>query len=114
MAKRGEVLSGVRTVTCGELACHIQGCLVGDGDVRLRGLTHDSRQVHPGDIFVCIPGARFDGHDFAPAAVAQGAAALIVERLLTLPVPQIVVPGSRGVLGEAAALLAVFLPDICG
>ena len=86
MSKRGEVLSGKRAVTCEELASHIQGCLVGDGDVRLRGLTHDSRQVRPGDIFVCIPGARFDGHDFAPAAVEQGAVALIVERPLGLPV----------------------------
>ncbi|NLN18272.1 MAG: UDP-N-acetylmuramoyl-L-alanyl-D-glutamate--2,6-diaminopimelate ligase [Firmicutes bacterium] len=106
MSKRGEVLSGKRAVTCEELASHIQGCLVGDGDVRLRGLTHDSRQVRPGDIFVCIPGARFDGHDFAPAAVEQGAVALIVERPLGLPVPQIIVPASRRVLGKAAALVS--------
>ncbi|MBM3140425.1 MAG: hypothetical protein FJZ92_09535, partial [Chloroflexi bacterium] len=39
---------------------------------------HDSRAVGAGDLFVCIPGERFDGHDFAAAAVAAGAVALVV------------------------------------
>ncbi len=40
-------------------------------------VTADSRQVKPGSLFVAVPGARHDGHDFAPRAVAQGAAAVI-------------------------------------
>jgi len=45
-------------------------------------VTHDSRVAAPGTLFCCLPGAHVDGHDFAGAAVAAGADALLVERLL--------------------------------
>lgn len=50
------------------------------GDAELTGLAHDSREVSTGDLFCCIPGARADGHDHAPAAVEAGASALLCER----------------------------------
>jgi UDP-N-acetylmuramoyl-L-alanyl-D-glutamate--2,6-diaminopimelate ligase len=65
-------------------------------------LAYDARRVTPGALFVCVPGMKADGHDFAPQAVANGAAALIVERELELPVPQLVVEDAR----EAMALAA--------
>jgi UDP-N-acetylmuramoyl-L-alanyl-D-glutamate--2,6-diaminopimelate ligase len=65
-------------------------------------LAYDARRVTPGALFVCIPGLKADGHDFAPQAVASGAAALIVERALDLSVPQLVVADAR----EAMALAA--------
>ena len=37
------------------------------------GITIDSRQVKPGDVFVAIRGQNFDGHDFAEEAVKAGA-----------------------------------------
>jgi len=40
----------------------------------------DSRHVKPGDIFIAIPGARVDGHDFVAQARASGAAACLVSR----------------------------------
>ncbi|TAK74519.1 MAG: hypothetical protein EPO16_10800, partial [Dehalococcoidia bacterium] len=43
----------------------------------VRAIRFDSRQVEPGDLFVCIPGDRTDGHAFASAAVERGAAALV-------------------------------------
>ncbi len=49
----------------------------------------DSRQVRPGALFCCLPGSRTDGHDHAPAAVAAGATALLVERPLDLDVAQV-------------------------
>jgi len=40
----------------------------------------DTRTLQAGDIFVAIPGERFDGHDFVAAALKKGAAGAIVER----------------------------------
>ena len=54
--------------------------LLGEGpaDVRITGLAFDNRAVEPGTLFFCVPGFTRDGHDFAPDAVARGAAALVV------------------------------------
>ncbi len=65
-------------------------------------LAYDTRRVTAGALFVCIPGFRSDGHDFAAGAVADGAVALVVERELDLPVPQLVVADARAALGLAA------------
>ena len=46
-------------------------------------------------LFFCVPGFTRDGHEFAPDAVARGAAALVVERPLGLGVPEVVVPSVR-------------------
>ena len=77
--------------------------LRGDADVRIAGITHDSRKVAEGFLFCCLPGANADGHDFAAAAVAAGAVALLVERLLDLDVVQIMVPNARAAMGLLAA-----------
>jgi UDP-N-acetylmuramoyl-L-alanyl-D-glutamate--2,6-diaminopimelate ligase len=73
------------------------------GDLVVRGVTFDSREVVAGSLFVAIPGARADGHDHAPAAVAAGASALIVDHPLELPVAQLVVDATRPALATAAA-----------
>ncbi|HWQ88741.1 MAG TPA: UDP-N-acetylmuramoyl-L-alanyl-D-glutamate--2,6-diaminopimelate ligase [Desulfitobacteriaceae bacterium] len=75
----------------------------GDLNVLIRGIEIDSRRVKAGDIFVCIPGLNADGHDFAAAAIAAGAAALIVEKFLPYAVPQIQVASARQELGLLAA-----------
>jgi UDP-N-acetylmuramoyl-tripeptide--D-alanyl-D-alanine ligase len=75
----------------------------------------DSRAVTPGGIFLALPGARSDGHDFAAAAVQSGAAVVLAAR--PVGVPAIVVPlapapdAGAGVLehdvdGSGAAVLA--------
>jgi UDP-N-acetylmuramoyl-L-alanyl-D-glutamate--2,6-diaminopimelate ligase len=66
-------------------------------------LTHDSREVRPGWVFACVVGERRDGHDFAAQAVADGAAALLVERELPLAIPQMLVPNVRAAMGRVAA-----------
>lgn len=66
-------------------------------------LTHDSRQVRSGFMFACVVGEHRDGHDFAAQAVADGAAALLVERELPMTVPQMVVPNVRAAMGAIAA-----------
>jgi UDP-N-acetylmuramoyl-L-alanyl-D-glutamate--2,6-diaminopimelate ligase len=49
------------------------------GDIVVGGLTLDSRQVHAGDAFIALRGSRAHGITFAPAALAQGASAVIAE-----------------------------------
>jgi UDP-N-acetylmuramoyl-tripeptide--D-alanyl-D-alanine ligase len=72
-------------------------------DSLVSGSVHtDSREVTAGDIFVAKPGEETDGHLFAPAAVANGAVLLIVERLLDEPVAQILVADSVVALGDLA------------
>src|SRR3954468_20234533 len=67
-------------------------------------LAYDVRTAGPGSLFFCVPGSRVDGHDLAPQAVAAGAVALVVERPLDVPVPQLVVASARRAMGPAAAL----------
>lgn len=47
---------------------------------RIRGAAVDSRRVEPGNLFVALPGDRTDGHEHLSAAIAAGAAALLVSR----------------------------------
>lgn len=78
--------------------------VVGPDTVAIKGMTYDSRRVEPGDLFFCLPGAKADGHDFAPQALARGAAAFVVERELPLEgVTQIIVPDSRRAMADLAA-----------
>lgn len=73
------------------------------GDALLTGVTYDSRSVTPGDLFVALRGADFDGHDFVPDAVARGASAVMVEREMALSVPQLVARDTRSSLPIVAA-----------
>jgi UDP-N-acetylmuramoyl-L-alanyl-D-glutamate--2,6-diaminopimelate ligase len=75
----------------------------GDSSVEIEDLAYDSRKVEPGTLFFCVPGERADGHDFAPTAVEAGAAALVVERPLELPVPQVRVADARQAMAPLAA-----------
>lgn len=47
----------------------------------LAGTVIDSRLVDPGFLFVALKGARYDGHDFIPKAVAGGAVAVLADRI---------------------------------
>ena len=70
--------------------------------VEVRDLAYDARAVGPGALFFAVPGSRADGHDFAPEAVERGAVALVVERALDLPVPQVVVRDARAAMAPVA------------
>ena len=78
--------------------------LSGDGSVEVKAVRDDSRKVEPGDVFVAIKGMRSDGHAFVEAVIAQGAAAVVVERELPgLKVPQVVVGRGAVALGHLVA-----------
>ena len=61
----------------------------------------DSRAVTPGGLFLALPGARSDGHDFAGAAVAAGAVGVLAAR--PVGVPAIVVKPRAGAETDTAA-----------
>ncbi|GAB5414749.1 MAG: UDP-N-acetylmuramoyl-tripeptide--D-alanyl-D-alanine ligase [Congregibacter sp.] len=47
----------------------------------------DSRRIESGDVFIAVPGARVDGHDYVDAAVERGAIAALVERPVEAAIP---------------------------
>lgn len=63
----------------------------------------DSRAVGPGGLFLALPGARSDGHDFAAGAVAAGAVAVLAAR--PVGVPAIVVEPEPGAADAASGAL---------
>ncbi len=78
------------------------------GERAITGVTLDSRDVRPGDLYVALSGARAHGADFAAAAVAAGAVACVTdeagaERVAAVGLPAYVVGLPREVLGRLAA-----------
>ncbi len=51
--------------------------ITGSTDVGIKGLAHDSRKVKEGTLFIALKGLTADGHDFIPAAIEKGAAAIL-------------------------------------
>ena len=74
----------------------------GRADTDVTAVTYRAEAVVPGALHVCVPGFTADGHDFAGTAVANGAAALVVERELDLPLPQLIVADTRRAMAPAA------------
>jgi UDP-N-acetylmuramoyl-L-alanyl-D-glutamate--2,6-diaminopimelate ligase len=84
----------------------------GGEDPVIRGITYDSRQVAPGDLFVALVGAVSDGHDYLDTALRLGAAALLVEdearatsalAAAERSIPAVTVPDSRRAMAPIAA-----------
>ena len=66
------------------------------GDPTVSGVVIDSRKIRRGDVFVAMPGGSADGHKFIPAAIAQGAVAIVgQEQIDGLAVPYIRVENAR-------------------
>ncbi|OIQ49277.1 UDP-N-acetylmuramoyl-tripeptide--D-alanyl-D-alanine ligase [Pseudodesulfovibrio hydrargyri] len=71
----------------------------------------DSRTVEPGDLFFCIAGENFDGHEFARQAAASGACAVVASRMIgEVDAPIIMVRDTKVALGRLAACWR----DTCG
>lgn len=74
----------------------------------ITGVTHDSRRVRAGDVYVALPGSRMHGAEFAGNAVAAGAVAILTdaegERTAgECGIPVLTVEDPRGVLGKVSA-----------
>ena len=69
-------------------------------DVVFSGAGNDTRSLQPGQLFIALQGAR-DGHDFIPAAMGKGAAAVLCSRMVG-DYPAIIVKDPRTALGDIA------------
>ena len=76
----------------------------GGGSMKISGIACDSRNVKPGNVFICITGYETDGHKYAKTAVENGAVAVIAEHdLPTVDVPCVIVDNTRKAMSEMAA-----------
>ena len=71
-------------------------------ETEITGITCDSRQVKSGFAFICINGAKSDGHDYAETALENGAAVIVAERDLGIS-NQIVVPDTHAAYADMCA-----------
>lgn len=85
-----------------EISEVLQTHLMGD-NATITDISIDSRTLKPGDLFVALKGARFDGHHFVHEAMSHGATGLLSEQRLPIDLPQIVVPDTARALGELAS-----------
>ncbi len=83
---------------------------VGIDGLMLGGVTLDSRDVRPGDLYAALPGARRHGAEFAKQAVERGAVAILsdavgaeIARQLGVELPVGITSNPRGILGDVAA-----------
>lgn len=80
----------------------LQGTLLGN-DVTVTSVDTDSRRVLPGQLFVALPGEKFDGHDFLPQVAAQGAVAALISKPVETDLPAVLVKDTRLALGQLAS-----------
>lgn len=80
------------------------GRLIGESLI-VSAIAIDSRKLSKGDLFVAIKGENHDGAEFVNAAVANGAAAVVVEKKTDTSVPQIIVTDTRLALAGLAHMV---------
>ena len=71
-------------------------------DIDITGIAYDSRNVLPGNVFVCIKGFETDGHKYAEMAVKNGASLIVAEDKIDVDVPVWYVENSRVEIAEMA------------
>ncbi len=99
-------------MTLAEVAAAVGGRLDGADPHALvtAPLTADSRDVAAGGLFAALAGERADGHDFAPAAVAAGAVAVLAGR--SCGAPAVLVDDVLAAVGRLAAAALQRLPGV--
>lgn len=78
----------------------------GNTDLTITGLTHDSRRVEAGYVFVCVEGLTSDGHQYINSAIEKGAAAIVITKdppQMTSSVTTIRIKDSRAALPVLAS-----------
>ncbi|MDE6594219.1 MAG: UDP-N-acetylmuramoyl-L-alanyl-D-glutamate--2,6-diaminopimelate ligase [Oscillospiraceae bacterium] len=72
-------------------------------NVKITGITDDTREVKPGNIFICVKGNSFDGHEAAADMIKAGAAVVVTSRDMGLKDRQIIVKDTRKFYGLLTA-----------
>ncbi len=73
-------------------------------DIEITGIAYDSRQVAPGNLFICIKGYETDGHRYINNAIENGAAAILVQdETEDVGVFCLQTPDTRKAMAQAAA-----------
>ncbi|MFD1955196.1 UDP-N-acetylmuramoyl-tripeptide--D-alanyl-D-alanine ligase [Paenibacillus thailandensis] len=90
-------------------------CSPAHADIQIAGVGKDTRQLEKGSLYVPLVGERFDGHDYAGAAIAQGAAASLWQRSKEVPAdldgaPLVFVDDTLAALQRLAAAYRAELP----
>ncbi len=73
-----------------------------DPEMDIGGVSYDSRNTAPGDLFTAIVGFASDGHRFIPMAAEKGAAAVLCQSKPEIEIPYIIVADSRHALAIAS------------
>jgi UDP-N-acetylmuramoyl-tripeptide--D-alanyl-D-alanine ligase len=67
------------------------------------GISTDTREVAPGQLFVALSGPQFDGHDYVVEALNKGAVAAVVSHVIAAEIPQLVVDDTQRTYAQLAA-----------
>ena len=81
--------------------------VIGNEDIDITGVNIDSRRIGKGHLFVAMVGTQVDGHQFISKAIAQGAAAILCERLpeeISEGVTYVQVDSTEDAVGKVATL----------
>ena len=88
--------------TVGDIASRVAGArVIGDRHAIITDIERDSRNVRFGTLFVCIPGAHVDGHDFIAQAAKSGATAILTTR-----------DPEKGEVDLPEGMAAIVVPDL--
>lgn len=71
----------MRPLAVADICRAVSGTFLQAGGDTVTGVTSDSRRIAPGDLFIPLVGARFDGHDYMNAALSDGAAGCLCSRV---------------------------------
>lgn len=77
--------------------------ITGSLEAEVAGLCMDSRKLNPGDMFIALKGAGFDGTAFITDAIKAGASAILMQGMGPAPVgdvPYVLVSDARGALAR--------------
>ena len=88
-----------------DIAAAVKAASAALPELTVTAVSTDSRTVQPGELFLCLKGENFDGHDYAATAAGLGAAAVVTQRRLDgVDAPQLLVADTGKALLELGAV----------